>query len=534
MARFRKRMEESRSRQLAKCSRKRSSPRTRDTALPRKVRAKSTADLAKRKKKSPRKSKQMIEQINYYNFIHVLWGRDFSQFDEFRPMDAAKQRSLIQFEEAKAYLQTNFLDGTNLYEHLTNLLLKIIVERPGNATEIFEYLSITARQEQFAPESTVKYKNKEKLEAKAHQVLFGEVVAELQKWSDAGNENPGPDLHSVTSNILDQCDALEWAGVAFSKSEMFRVCLSTARIDNVQDIRNLRIWGKILGLDGSFYVAEGQLIDNANSIDENEEGADGANKFTFWAMRDDGKYTWARLPNVTCNQILVARKLSRYIRGDLEGEVHGHPPFPGKEKNFLRAQIARISSSTAICPEGYLRIDESSNLEVDKDCEAKTSKELLSLGSWVHYTKHIDADTGRTTPLPKSDNDEELRSIDGVSVPCLRRLNEDSPETWRVDSVPITPLPIVRDKVIVRSLIWPGAVSVASEKVFCNIYIGYGCKQNSEPYQIQHPNNVEAGFGVTQSEASSTDSRSEGVHFTNLGEQKDVLEDPVHDADSGS
>ena len=26
-----------------------------------------TADLAKRKKKSPRKSKQMIEQINYYN-----------------------------------------------------------------------------------------------------------------------------------------------------------------------------------------------------------------------------------------------------------------------------------------------------------------------------------------------------------------------------------------------------------------------------------------------------------------------------------
>lgn len=75
------------------------------------------------------------------------------------------QLSIMQFEEAKAFLQQNTSNGTNLYEHLTNLLLKIIVERPENAIEIFEFLSVTARQEQFPSQSIIKYENKEKLEA---------------------------------------------------------------------------------------------------------------------------------------------------------------------------------------------------------------------------------------------------------------------------------------------------------------------------------------------------------------------------------
>ena len=29
------------------------------------------------------------------------------------------------------------------------------------------------------------------------------------------------------------------------------------------------------------------------------------------------------------------------------------PPFPGREKNYLRAQIARISATTLISPVGY-------------------------------------------------------------------------------------------------------------------------------------------------------------------------------------
>lgn len=37
----------------------------------------------------------------------------------------------------------------------------------------------------------------------------------------------------------------------------------------------------------------------------------------------------------------------------LSSQVHTFPPFPGTEKNYLRAQIARISAATLISPIGF-------------------------------------------------------------------------------------------------------------------------------------------------------------------------------------
>ena len=34
-------------------------------------------------------------------------------------------------------------------------------------------------------------------------------------------------------------------------------------------------------------------------------------------------------------------------------QIFTYPPFPGHEKNYLRAQIARISAATLISPMGY-------------------------------------------------------------------------------------------------------------------------------------------------------------------------------------
>lgn len=35
-----------------------------------------------------------------------------------------------------------------------------------------------------------------------------------------------------------------------------------------------------------------------------------------------------------------------------------YPPFPGKEENYLRAQIARITATTHISPTGYFQFEE--------------------------------------------------------------------------------------------------------------------------------------------------------------------------------
>ena len=51
-------------------------------------------------------------------------------------------------------------------------------------------------------------------------------------------------------------------------------------------------------------------------------------------------------------------QIKRYFTGNLEASVPGYPPFPGKELNLLRAQIARITAGACVSPSGFFEVDE--------------------------------------------------------------------------------------------------------------------------------------------------------------------------------
>jgi hypothetical protein len=44
----------------------------------------------------------------------------------------------------------------------------------------------------------------------------------------------------------------------------------------------------------------------------------------------------------------------------LNASIDSNPAFPGKERHFLRAQIARITHSTVIIPKGLYEVDDES------------------------------------------------------------------------------------------------------------------------------------------------------------------------------
>ena len=48
-------------------------------------------------------------------------------------------------------------------------------------------------------------------------------------------------------------------------------------------------------------------------------------------------------------------------------QVDTFPPFPGSEKNYLRAQIARISAATHVSPIGVFKFDEEEEEEEEGD-----------------------------------------------------------------------------------------------------------------------------------------------------------------------
>jgi len=53
--------------------------------------------------------------------------------------------------------------------------------------------------------------------------------------------------------------------------------------------------------------------------------------------------------------------------GNLERDIYTNPFFFGKEKIYLRAQIARISHSTVIIPKGMMRTVEDNEREVEEN-----------------------------------------------------------------------------------------------------------------------------------------------------------------------
>ena len=82
-----------------------------------------------------------------------------------------------------------------------------------------------------------------------------------------------------------------------------------------------------------------------------EEKGTGVNRFTYYVTTDVFS-AWTKLPDLAPRHIAAARQLKVLFTGNLEREIISNPFFHGQEKHYLRAQIARISHSTALVPVG--------------------------------------------------------------------------------------------------------------------------------------------------------------------------------------
>ena len=92
---------------------------------------------------------------------------------------------------------------------------------------------------------------------------------------------------------------------------------------------------------------------------------------------------WVKLPHVTPAQIGAAREIRKLFTGNLSTPILTYPPFPdnkgkfpGKEENYLRAQIARISATTQVSPAGYYQFEEG---EDDEEEEG-----IVCVNEWVN------------------------------------------------------------------------------------------------------------------------------------------------------
>lgn len=465
------------------------------------------------------------------------------------------------FEKVKAYLKQNNENGETLYDHLTNVLLKISKEKTEDPTAQLEALSVAVKKASLTPTlfrevPASPQQSQEDAKAlasvKAALKLFGAlpsitaddksaVEAWLRAVAAAGEDEeegaaakaddllPGVMKGPNTPNLMGHSNMLEWAGVSLGRDEMFKIMLSMrALTESRSDFLSVRFFGKIFGTQSDYFIVEAKMTpptekEAEDAVTKKEVNKEGANEFTYLVTNSlEGK--WETLPDVLPEQIITARAMRRYMTGNIRAPVLGYPRFPWPEGCYLRAQIARIAAATVVSPKGLFTMEEPEEegdpeiMKEDPEFEPVGPEELNNSEGWCHSRAHIlkQGRCKRWEP-PEEEEEEEAEPAEDEEeeeeeepIPMLNGLDADEgskavPELWKYKTLGHQQHAVSA----VVSVQWPGAVTVAKGKSFANIYVGWGSKflgslYGPPPLPVVATEYV-SGFNPEEAEEDETD-----------------------------
>ena len=242
-----------------------------------------------------------------------------------------------------------------------------------------------------------------------------------------------------------------------------------------------------------------------------EKKGEGVNLFTYW-VTDSVFSAWTELPDVTPAQLKVARLIRKIFTGNLNADVVSNPHFPGKEKELLRAQIARITHGTYIEPKGLHKLVEDNPNEIENEEEPTylNTVQLREHSNWVHAYASIlkagrivhmdpevpeDADIDieilKAQQIEKDPFEERLKPIskdkevNGLGRAWVTRVVGDAQEYG--EKAPKKGKSTYAFNVI-KSLWWPGVFIVQQNEKWLHFYLGNGLKvETARVYPVYPP-----------------------------------------------
>ncbi|NWT53747.1 RSH4A protein, partial [Erythrocercus mccallii] len=387
------------------------------------------------------------------------YGLDQPGYSPYEDVIPDSHARMLAIKNAKAYLlKTSTKSGLNLYDHFANILTKILDEQPTNAVDIIENISKDVKWAQFQKKlDTLRDEPLIPPTSEAAEKYKALFVREGGEEREEGEEEMG---EPTLPNVMETAFYFEQAGIGLNKDESYYIFLALKNLIRVQPVQTCRFWGKILGLDMNYIIAEVQLREGEQDEEAGEEGegttaegeketgeaeedeqkekeaeppkstykpppaipkeanGTGTNKYVYFVCNEPGK-PWVKLPPVTPAQIVCARKIKKFFTGWLDAPVVSFPPFPGNEANYLRAQIARISAGTHVSPTGFYQFADEEEEEDEEGADtyeenpdfepAPVAEMVESLAAWAHHVKGI-LKQGRCVwinPTQKSEENEE-------------------------------------------------------------------------------------------------------------------------------
>jgi radial spoke head protein 4A len=408
---------------------------------------------------------------------------------------------MSSLEATKQRLQQQDESGYSAYEHISEVLLKLVAEQPENALELFEHLSCQIKRarpsipssggsdEEASRAAAVQWS------ANCLRLVTGDKDPETEEYIP-----PPEDAEEKLEDIVHATEDLEWAGVSLGEEETIRIKQAMVRtLGQNEDIEKIRFFGKFLGTNSDYYVFEATQDGVLNEDEENDNNFEAlANRFAYYVANNVGE-DFQRLPNVSADQVVGSMKIRTFLKGALSGAVAVHPPFPGTEAHLLRAIIARISGETTVAPdyqyspaevdEGEIaqEVQESEQME-DEDFVPPTIQTLAaqSVSRFRTIAPPHNPNGFIGTPQIPDPTDPESFIPDPNALKPQPAIRELSPSEWHVTQCNAK-------NVALRSLVWPGLTTLARQRSCVRIYIGFGMRSDGVgalKWAPQFPNSI--------------------------------------------
>jgi len=436
-------------------------------------------------------------------------------------------------EECKAFLQKPAVDGNGatMFGHVSEILLKLVEERPANPVDVFEEVSAAVKQSSYSASDAPLRRSYQDHPS----IQWARNTVEQFRIKGPGEDKAaGGDAGCEIQNITQDAQMFEAAGIGIGSHQAACLAVGLRKLAEIEPLKSVRFWGKITGTKRDYIIAEATYTDpkahEPAPHDEPEEvkpGAaepvppekmgEGLNSYVYYVVGYEyapdgvyGRYTydkWVKLPPVKPEHIMAARAIRKMFTGELDAPVDSYPPFPGSEAEYLGAQVARISRGCTMTVAGAWSAEPDENdqlviaqkpLTGDDPFAPVKSTELVNpetyLESWVHHPMYpsILSKMGRCV-YPKKvlaedeEPPEEEEWMQGEAP--NKSITEEQPVGAIAAFSVRLATPVLGDysAAVLRSNRWPGAYAAVLENQMVNVYVGDGLKYTGQSFQVAMP-----------------------------------------------
>ena len=258
------------------------------------------------------------------------------QFLEPMPQQVIKAR-----QDLSKVLQAKSNGNVSIYEHIVQVIDRIVMSCPDKAIERFEEVSyLIKNSDSLKLEEFVRVSDQRDYSRHCDDMAAGtqDSIEELRKMfattavtADGGGAEEGEgggaalglvqDLSSLNKHVFNS------AGIELGEYGSLILQKSIKQLAGQTEARSLRFWGKISGTQSDYYVVE--VFEPKNLPEDNRpEGCEGrgtgVNEYSYY-VSNRAQGPWEVLPDLEPQDLESARKIKVCFSGNLDREIITNP-----------------------------------------------------------------------------------------------------------------------------------------------------------------------------------------------------------------